>query len=198
LIKNQLLSLFVPALQKINKDNVSFLSRIHPTLLRARCGASAVLAKTKYGFSLYGYDEYEQFQRGHEKLREEIEMEEMKEKVRIKDIAKLRVNQELKIKERDDIFFVRQIAKVINRITEKKVRGEFCMSSMSSRNAAIKTANELEKIMINNIVNRLLEIGVIRHAGTTKKNTPYFQLVQRFTVDGLVQKYEKHMIGVAS
>ncbi|WP_194005779.1 hypothetical protein [aff. Roholtiella sp. LEGE 12411] len=34
----------VPAMQKINKDNVSFLSRIHPTLCLVRRGASSAPA----------------------------------------------------------------------------------------------------------------------------------------------------------
>jgi hypothetical protein len=54
LAKFQLLYLFVPAMQKINKDNVSILPRIHPTLLRVRRGASAVSAKRCAGESRSG------------------------------------------------------------------------------------------------------------------------------------------------
>ncbi|MDD1427223.1 hypothetical protein MEO94_22635 [Dolichospermum sp. ST_sed9] len=46
LTKTQLSPLFVDATHKNYKDDVLFLSRIHPTLLRVRRGASADKAKT--------------------------------------------------------------------------------------------------------------------------------------------------------
>jgi KilA-N domain len=100
---------------------------------------------------------------------------------------------------KDDLYYLKQIAKVIGRITAgKAIRETFCMSSMTSRNAALKAAGAKEKARLNNIMYHLIEMGILECPGTTRKDSPYFLLVKRYTPQEIVSKYKKYMIGVTS
>jgi hypothetical protein len=44
----------------------------------------------------------------------------------------------------------------------------------------------------------LIEMGILECPGTTRKDSPYFLLVKRYTPQEIVSKYKKYMIGVAS
>jgi KilA-N domain len=96
----------------------------------------------------------------------------------------------------EDIFYVKNIAKVINKVTSGKTETEFCMSVLNARNAALKAGCIKDKVKINKIMCNLVEIGILEISSKTRKDSYRFNLKKRYSADEIVSKYKKYMTGV--